>query len=411
MRLGRLLPCLLLTGIAFLTPAHASPAPLRIGAVFPWQSMGMPAQEEYRGVQIAANLVNAAGGIDGRRIVLVRREMDSPVQAMPAMQAFRAQGIAAVVGAFSSALSIPAGAAAGQEGLVYWEAGAEADRLTGQGYRTVFRVGASGANLGANSATFAATQLASRLHRPASALRVAVVNADDDYARSVADAALAVARRSGMHIVVHSVYSLYAPRWTPIMARLRRVHPDIIILASHVADGVAFRRAMLRAHVHTGALIGSTMAECGPDFGRMLGSEAIGVFASDRPSPMGGFNPLTLHGSGRALYERLVRAGGGMPSEEALSGFSAGWVLFHYVLPRARGLTPRAIAAAARSLNLAAGTLPNGAGVRFAADRAHLGQNTRATSVIWQWQAVRHSVVVWPAVYATGRIRFVPLAR
>jgi hypothetical protein len=60
-------------------------------------------------------------------------------------------------------------------------------------------------------------------------------------------------------------------------------------------------------------------------------------------------------------------------------------------------------------LNLATGSLPNGAGLKFATDRARLGQNLRASAVIWQWQAVRHSVVVWPASYATGRIRFVPL--
>jgi len=25
--------------------------------------------------------------------------------------------------------------------------------------------------------------------------------------------------------------------------------------------------------------------------------------------------------------------------------------------------------------------------------------------VVWQWQAARHSVVVWPPVYATGKVK------
>jgi hypothetical protein len=40
-----------------------------------------------------------------------------------------------------------------------------------------------------------------------------------------------------------------------------------------------------------------------------------------------------------------------------------------------------------------------------------MGQNTRAASVIWQWQGVRHSVTVYPAVYATGSPDFIPLPR
>ena len=42
-------------------------------------------------------------------------------------------------------------------------------------------------------------------------------------------------------------------------------------------------------------------------------------------------------------------------------------------------------------------------------ERAHEGQNLLAAAVIWQWQAVRHSVVVWPPAYATGAPAMVPL--
>ena len=61
------------------------------------------------------------------------------------------------------------------------------------------------------------------------------------------------------------------------------------------------------------------------------------------------------------------------------------------------------------ALDLPAGTLPNGAGVRFAPVGDQLGQNLRAAAVVWQWQTVRHSVVVWPPVYATGTVKMVPL--
>jgi ABC-type branched-subunit amino acid transport system substrate-binding protein len=220
-----------------------------------------------------------------------------------------------------------------------------------------------------------------------------------------------------MRIVSQTPYDPYAPDWRPVLKTLSRAPPDLLILASHIPDGVSFRRAMLAAHLHVGAFIGSTMAECGPDFGAALGRDAIGVFASDRPE--GGFNPRVLDPSARTLYNRLAAAwrrhtGEFQPTEEGLAGFTAAWALFHDVLSAAarRGaLTPAIISGAARALNLPSGSLPNGAGLRFATDPQHLGQNQRASAVIWQWQGVRHSVVVWPAAYATGTIKLVPLPR
>ena len=63
---------------------------------------------------------------------------------------------------------------------------------------------------------------------------------------------------------------------------------------------------MVGAGLKVQALIGSTMAECTPDFAGELGADAIGVFASDRPT--GGFQPSALDATARAIYDRLATA-------------------------------------------------------------------------------------------------------
>jgi len=187
---------------------------------------------------------------------------------------------------------------------------------------------------------------------------------------------------------------------------------------------------------------------------KFLGADAIGVFASDRPTA--GFQASALAPEAAAAYARFAAdwaaaskaaAGGAGGSagdgdggygardygtaeytihgpaedptaeqdEEALAGYSAGWALFRHVLPGAAAkggaLDPDAVASAARAVDLPEGSLPNGAGLRFSNDSARLGQNERAAAVIWQWQAVRTYAFVWPPTYATGSIDFVPLAR
>ena len=440
----------------------ASTDPIRIGAVFPISSTTAASLvgPELTGVRVAADQVNADGGIAGRKVELEVRDLRSSSEADAVMRGLHDRGVQIVIGAYSSDLSIAASDAADRAGLLYWEAGAVADRLTGRGLPMVFRVGASGSNLGSNSSEFAATELASRLGKAVSALRIGIAVADDEYARSVADAAEATARERGMPVVVRRSYNLYVPNWPSVMADLAAARPDVLILASHIPDGIAFRQAMLASGLKVGALIGSTMAECDPDFAGELGADAIGIFASDRPTA--GFQAGALNSEAAAAYARFAAdwakapkdgAGAGNQSggsygddaagdrygtseyaihgpaedataeqsEEALAGFSAAWALFRHVLPVAASTAgssadvgamfdAAAVATAARTVDLPEGSLPNGAGLRFSSDPATLGQNERAAAVIWQWQAVRTYAFVWPATYATGDVAFVPLA-
>jgi branched-chain amino acid transport system substrate-binding protein len=289
------------------TGAPASPPTIRIGAVFPISgSAASLAGQELRGVQIAADLLNATGGVAGRRIELDVRELESADQAPAVMASLRSDGVSIVMGTYSSDLSVPASTAADAAGMLYWETGAVADRLTGQGLPLVFRVGASGTNLGTNSASFAAQELAPRLGRAPSQLRLAIVSARDDYASSVAGAAASTASAAGVPIVARITYDLVLPGWPAVMRQLAAARPDVIILASHIPDGVAFRQAMIASGMHVGALIGSTMAECDPDFAGELGADAVGVFASDRPT--GGFQPTALGPAARATYDRFAAA-------------------------------------------------------------------------------------------------------
>ncbi|HUZ71204.1 MAG TPA: ABC transporter substrate-binding protein [Candidatus Saccharimonadales bacterium] len=387
--------------------AAAGPLPLRIGAIFPLAGTDAPdSTDEYLGVQLAAQMVNTAGGVGGRSISLDLRDVEDQTQLPAAIASLHADGVPAVIGAYSSQLSIPAAAAVAAEGMVYWETGAVADRVTGAGSPLVFRVGVDGAELGSNSGQFVTSQLVPKLG-PVSKIRVYFVTADDEYGHSVADATRSALHAGGLSISGESVYNPYTPNWAPVMQALASAKPDILVLSSHIQDGIAFRRAFLAAGLSVKVFMGTTMAQCDQDFGNVLGSGAVGVFASDRPQA--NFNPDALDPQARALYNRFAalwrQRTGEVPSEEGLAGFSAAWVLFADVLGRGVSDEAPSIAAAARALDLPEGSLANGAGVRFSTAAGQLGQNIRAAAVVWQWQAPRVSVVVWPPVYATGQVK------
>ena len=389
--------------------AAAGPLPLRVGAIFPLSGSTAPGStDEYLGATLAAQMANAQGGIGGRAITLDVRDVEDQSQIPAAVSSLHADGVPVVLGAYSSQLSIPAAAAVSAAGMVYWETGAVADRVTGQGSPLVFRVGVNGAELGANSGKFMLHELVPRMGIPIDRIRVSFVTAGDDYGHSVADATRTALEAGGLRISGESVYNPYTPDWTPVVRALVAAKPDILVLSSHIQDGIAFRRAFLAAGLQVKVFMGTTMAQCDQDFGNVLGSAAVGVFASDRPQ--GNFNPGALDPQARALYNRFAalwkqRTGAAAPDEEGIAGFSAAWVLFADVLGRAGDDSAQSVAAAARALDLPSGSLPNGGGVLFSTAAGQLGQNIRAAAVVWQWQAARHSVVVWPPVYATGKVK------
>ncbi len=72
-------------------------------------------------------------------------------------------------------------------------------------------------------------------------------------------------------------------------------------------------------------------------------------------------------------------------------------------MPQTTSWTADAVRLAALAVNLQAGSLVNGAGLRFAPPTAaDAGQNVRAANVVWQWQP-QGQVVVYPQPYATTK--------
>src|ERR1700737_1377080 len=136
---------MVLAACATAPPGPPPAATVKVGAVFPLTGPQAPlAKQEYAGVQIARDFVNADGGIDGVPISLLAKDLTTQSDAAARGDELKAQGGQSILGSYSSGLSMPVSAAAQARGLLYWEAGAVADQLTGGGYPLSFRVGGRG---------------------------------------------------------------------------------------------------------------------------------------------------------------------------------------------------------------------------------------------------------------------------
>jgi branched-chain amino acid transport system substrate-binding protein len=397
--------------VALAVPAcRSAQAPVRIGAVYPMTgSQSAGGLDEFHGVQLAVDLVNQDGGVQGRRVELVPVDTPASDAGPAAVDQLAEKGVRLLLGSYGSTISEAAGAEAAAKGMLFWETGAVGS-MTGPGPgQLFFRVAPSGSSLGRTAVTFIAQRLAPMLAASLSTLRFAVTNVEDAYGSEVARGAVDEVRSLGLTLTGQFPYDLRHPDFPGLVKRIAASGANVVFVAAYLQDGIDMRREMVNQGLRLVAGIGTSSSYCMPQFGGTLGPDAVGLFASDKPDAEY-LNPDGLLPEARTVLNRATSAwaskyGDDEMSAPALAGFAATWALLHDVLPRAASFSPADAAAAALAADIPQGGLPNGSGLRFgAAGSPEAGENVMATSVIWEWVGVGKREVVWPPRFATHAI-------
>jgi branched-chain amino acid transport system substrate-binding protein len=378
-------------------PSASTRSQLVLGAIYPLSGpQAEGGNHELAGVEAALRVANA-------NVRLQVIDATTPQAASAAVDTLvKKYHVPVILGTYGSTLSAAASARAEELKTVYWETGAVADPITTQRHY-VFRTVATGGSLGRMAVTFTRDVLVPRygLTRP----RAVVVRVNDIYGRSVGGGEADLARSLGIEVVDTITYNPGAFDPDAMARRIALDRADFLWDVSYLNDGVAIWQAIVRNQVHVLAAVGTSSAFCMPDFGRLLGSAAIGVYAADKPDAT--INRAALSPAGRTLlakatasYLRIRHAPMSIPG---VAGFVGGWTLFHDVLPALKEgtVTPDAIRTAAYAVDDPPYSAINGGGVRFARPGTpNAGQNLLAPALVGQWQAVNTMKVVYPEKFA-----------
>ena len=371
---------------------------LVIGAVYPTtgpQASGGSA--EYHGALLAADYVNRDGGVRGRRVSIDLQSTPS-AEGVPDAVETLAKKTSIVIGSYGSPLSAVAARVAAQRNAVFWETGAVGE-MPGKLPRSdrFFRVAPTGNELGAAAVSFVREHIVKTQQ-----VKYGVAYVDDVYGRAVGQGAIDEIARHGQTPARFN-YPQTETDFNGMARRVAQQGVNVLVVAAYIDDGVKLRKALVDEHVPLLANIGTSSSYCMPEFGKRLGSDAVGVFASDKPDGdilrTSSLTPEAARAEHWARDEYRKRYRAEMPAP-ALAGFAGTWVLLSKVLPHARNDSPTAVAKAAYATKLKGGSLPNGSGLDFVKD----GDNTRALTVIWKWVGVNKRAVVWPPAFATAKL-------
>ncbi|MGG5818126.1 ABC transporter substrate-binding protein [Falsiroseomonas sp. HW251] len=389
-------------GAALARPALAqAPADLRLGAIFPLSGpLALLGDESYRGLELAVEERNAAGGVFGRPLRLLRA--DATDEASGAAEARRLVGgndrVAAIFGSFSTAVALAGSQVAEAAGVPWLELGAVGDQLTERGFRWVFRVSPAAADYAA-TAIEAVTEVLARAQGVApTSLRLGIAHDEGPGGTSVGTAQEEMAKARGLTVVERVGYAPRPSDLGALVQRLRGQDAEVLLHTGGPADEILLFRALRDAGWRPRMVIGTGNGYGLTETARSLGDAILGTMSADL-TPFA-VNERFAPGA-RAFADTYLRRYGAEPRSGHGLAAHVGAKLFLDALQRAGGVEKDKLRAAILGLDVAEATTATGWGARF----DERGQNQRAKPVLCQWQQGQHAlrqVVIAPAAAAVA---------
>ena len=384
-----------------------APKEWRIGALFAFSGpLAFLGQETYRGAEIASQIINEQGGINGAPIVWEKADAGTPAQARSEAERLAGSGIKVVFGTNSSGLAIPASQVLEQQKVIFWEPGSAADEITTRGYKYTFRTVPAGQQWAYTLADFATDKLTPVLGKTTGTVTIAVKYDDGAFGTSIDKELISRLGEKNVKVVANEQYSPRATDLSSLVLKMKESAPDIILSTDYPNDAILFARQSKELGLQTKAVVGWAGIAF-PKFRQDLGEYADGMMSINLPVDV---DPNRLAPEIRQLREefraRYNKAVGHEPPAFAAAGFDGALALFKYVLPKAKGYDADDIREGAMAADVPAGGLTMGWGLKFSDGKssAYTGQNTRAKVGVTQWQDGK-LVLVYPDDLASGKLR------
>jgi len=363
------------------------------------------------GYEVMRDLINAQGGVMGKKLVIVVGDATDPTAAASeANRLITREGVKIITGTYSSTLCGAASEAASRQNVIYWESSCVDPRFNKRGLKNVFRTEIDATGFGWYNVEFIAKHLAPRFNLKPNQIKVAFLAEDSSYGQGVTESARLRAKNDfGMQEVALEYYAFASTNdFSPIIAKLKQLNPDVVHHIARSTDAMLFWRQsreqnfMFKALVHAGATGYGSI-----DFGKALGADGNGPFVLAEPGP--GLRLEAFKPEARKLETDFSEAIKKRTGDEPLAGHrlaGSGLWLLKIVLDQAKTDDLEKFRSAVLSLDLPVGSMLNGWGVKFAEN----GQNAneRVQHYMLQWQDGKMNTV-WPEEFTSLRAKWMPL--
>ena len=342
--------------------------------------------------EMAVEEINAAGGIKslgGMKLELIYADSESKPEkgVAEAERLINTEKVHLLTGCWNSAVTYPTTAVAERYGIPFVVPVSVADKITEQGFKTVFRIAAKDSWWTRDQFAFL-KDMQAEFNTPVK--KLAFVYENGDWGTGFAAQWKKLAEEGGYEVVLDEPYPSTSTDLSPVVQKIKRAKPDVLLLTSNAADAILLTNTLAEYNVQLKAIIGSGGGHADPSFMKAVGKNAaqiydIGEWETDVNKP-----------GAKEANDKYKAKNGQNLSGEAVDAYLAIYVIKD-ALERAGSLEPAKILEALRATDLSSGP-----GMIVGYDKVafdETGQNKHAALVIVQVNDTGNGlerITVWP---------------
>ena len=272
---------LVLSGIALSFAAALSAtsalADITIATVGPITGQLAALGEQYkRGAEMAVADINAAGGVNGEKLVLeIGDDACDPKQAVAVANQMASKGVKFVAGHLCSGSSIPASKVYEEEGILQITPASTNPKFTDEGGWNVARVCGRDDAQGLVAGNFLANHFKDK--------KVAIVDDKSAYGKGLADATAASMNAAGLKETVHESINPGEKDYSALVSKLKDAGVDAIYFGGYHPEGALILKQMREQGSKAQMLSGDSMNNV--EFWTIAGEAAKGMIFTFAPEP------------------------------------------------------------------------------------------------------------------------------
>ena len=331
--------------------------------------------------EMAAEEINAAGGIKGTTLVLgFEDSTGKPEIARSIVEKLIEGKQPVIVGEYTSACAKAVAAVAEERKTPYLVVASADDAITKQNYKYVFRQNQVNAHY--------ADAFVNYLGEVVKPKTIAILYESSAFGTSGADAMEGDAKKYGIQVVAKEKYEAGAPDFKPILSKIKSLQPDVIYMVSYVMDASLLMKQIKELRIDAKLFSGGAAGFAIPEF--ILNAKDAAEFVVSATL----WTPHVKYKGAKEFAEKYKAKHKDYPSYHGASAYAALFVL-KAAMTGAKDWTPEGIRDGFKGVSLETAFGP----VKFEDKEGYQGQNFVETLAI-QVQNGEFETI-WPKTHAS----------
>jgi branched-chain amino acid transport system substrate-binding protein len=274
------------------------------------------AQQLLAGYKMGISDVNAAGGIDGKKLVLDVKDdkFDPSLAANVVKQLITQDHVTALLGTFGSAGGLTTSAVAEQYQIPIVHTFVSDPQITGQDFKYTFNLFHLASQIEPVTDQFIATQPDLKT--------VGIVHLNLGWTEAGASASVKALQASGRQVVANVSVPTGQSDYTAALSKIRAANPDVIKLIAYDGDVATMVKQIKQLQMHPKMLYIEGDPTVNPAVTQALGSGSEGLIGTPNWFPGD-----TAFPTANKIAARYQKSSGNPPSTEVIKGYQGVQVL------------------------------------------------------------------------------------